>query len=73
MEVDQPLFATAKENQWLFPDKCGEDFVVVLLGGLHLEKAALKMIVHLLKGTGWVEVISFVAKVFYFWPGRILS
>ena len=69
MEVDQPLFATAKENQWLFPDTYGEDFVVVLLGGLHLEKAALKMIVHLLKGTGWVEVISFVANVFLLLAG----
>ena len=64
MEVDQPLFAIAKQNQWLFPDEYGEDFFVVLLDGLHLEKAALKMIGHLLKGTGWVEVISIVANVF---------
>ena len=39
---DQPLFAIAKEIQWKWPDKYGDDNFVILFGGLHIELAALK-------------------------------
>jgi hypothetical protein len=39
--VDQPLFAIAKIIQWNWPESYGEDKFVVLLGGLHIEMAAL--------------------------------
>ena len=52
MMVDQPLYTLSKQIQWLFPAEYGEEEFVVLLGGLHLEKASLKLIGHLLRGTG---------------------
>ena len=66
MEVDQPLFAIAKQIQWLFPDEYGEDVFVVLLGGLHLEKASFSMLGQLIDNTGWKQVISIVSNVFTF-------
>ena len=38
--------------------QCREDNLVVKLGGLHTEKAALKAIGTWLAGSGWVEVLS---------------
>ena len=38
---DQPLFALAKEIQWRHPDTMGEDKLVIMLGGLHIELAVL--------------------------------
>jgi len=38
--------------------QCREDNLVVKLGGLHTEKAALKTIGTWLAGSGWVEVLS---------------
>lgn len=55
---DQPLFALAKTIQWAQKDSAGEDKLVVMLGGLHIEQAALKAIGTWLAGSGWVEVIS---------------
>ena len=48
---DQPLFALAKTIQWAQKDSAGDDNLVVMLGGLHIEQAALEAI-------GWVEVLS---------------
>ena len=41
---DQPLFALAKEIQWRHPDTVGEDKLVIMLGGLHIELTVLKAI-----------------------------
>jgi hypothetical protein len=41
---DQPLYALAKQIQWKWPEKYGEDMLVVMFGGLHIEMAALKTI-----------------------------
>ena len=41
---DQPLFALARETQWRHPDTMGEDKLVTMLGGLHIELAVLKAI-----------------------------
>lgn len=41
---DQPLYALAKQIQWKWPEKYGEDKFVVMFGGLHIEMAALKTI-----------------------------
>ena len=35
--LDQPLFALAKQIQWKWPEKYGEDKMVVMFGGLHIE------------------------------------
>ena len=55
---DQPLFALAKTIQWPQKDSAGEDNMVVMLGGLHIEQAALKAIGTWLSGSGWVKVLS---------------
>ena len=37
MAVDQPLYALAKEIQWLKPNLLGEDKFLVMMGNLHTE------------------------------------
>ena len=49
---DQPLFALTKEIQWRRPDTMGEDKLVIMLGGLHIQLAVLKAIGSWLSGSG---------------------
>ena len=53
--LDQPLFALAKQIQWKWPEKYGEDKMVVIFGGLHIEMAALKTLGDWMRGSGWVQ------------------
>ena len=39
--MDQPLFALAKQIQWQWPNTLGEDKLLVMFGGLHIEMAML--------------------------------
>ena len=57
--LDQPLFALAKQIQWKWPEKYGEDNMVVMFGGLHIEMAALilKTRGDWLRGSGWVQAL----------------
>ena len=55
--VDQPLFALAKQIQWTFGAMYYEDQFVVMLGGLHIEMAAFKMLRKWLNGSGWTEAL----------------
>jgi hypothetical protein len=55
--ADQPIFATAKQVQWHWPDKYGEDKFVIMFGGLHIEMAALKSIGTLLQDSGWTAAL----------------
>ena len=54
---DQPLYALAKQIQLKWPEDYGADTFVVMLRGLHIEMAALKMLGDWLKGSGWVQVL----------------
>ena len=54
--ADQPLFALAKQIQWHWPDEYGN--FVVMMGALHIEMAALRMVGHILKGSGWTTAIE---------------
>ena len=56
MAVDQPLFASAKQIQWQWPESYGEDKFVVMFGGLHIEMAALKVLGDLLKWKGLLQM-----------------
>lgn len=56
--VDQPLFAIAKSIQWNWPESYGENKFVVLLGGLHIEMAALATLGDLLNGSGWTNALT---------------
>ncbi|XP_065670919.1 uncharacterized protein LOC136089121 [Hydra vulgaris] len=53
---DQPVYAVAKYIQWKFPDVYGEDKIVIMMGGLHIEMAIQNMIGKWLKGSGWTEM-----------------
>lgn len=57
LTFDQPLFALAKQIQWKWPEKYGEDKLAVMFGGLHIEMAALKTIGDWLKGSGWAQAL----------------
>jgi len=54
---DQPLFALAKQIQWHWPEQFGEDKFLVMMGGLHIEMAVLRMLGHWLDGSGWVHCL----------------
>ena len=50
LTADQPLFALAKQIQWTWPNTLGENHIVMMLGGLHIEMAVLKVactIIHM--------------------------
>ena len=51
--MDQPLYALAKQIQWERADVYGESSYVVMMGGLHIEMASLKMVGHWLNNSGW--------------------
>ena len=57
LTFDQPLYALAKQIQWKWPEKYGEDKFVLMLGGLHIELAALKTIGDWLQGSGWAQAL----------------
>ena len=48
----------AKKNQWTFPEFLEEDRFVVLLGGLHIEKALWSTLGDLMLGSGWPESLK---------------
>ena len=54
---DQPLFALAKQIQWTLGEMYNEDQYVIMLGGLHIEMAAFKMLGKWLSGSGWAEAL----------------
>ena len=54
--ADQPLFALANQIQWHWPDEYGK--FVVMMGTLHIEMAALRMVGRILKGSGWTTAIE---------------
>ena len=52
--VDQPLFAICKQIQWTCPESHGEDKIVVMMGGLHIEMNLLKLLGDWLSESGWI-------------------
>ena len=52
---DQPLYTIAKHIQWKWPEIYGEETFVIMLGGLHIKKAALSTVGDWLKGSGWTS------------------
>ena len=57
ISVDQPIYAVAKQVQWHWPELYIEDKFVIMFGGLHIEKAALKFIGTLLQDSGWTGAL----------------
>lgn len=54
--ADQPLYAIAKQIQWVWPEY-GEDKFVIMFGGFHIEKAALGSLGSLLQDSGWTSAL----------------
>ena len=54
---DQPLYALPKRIQWKWPEEYGEDKLVIMFGGLHIEMVVLKMLGDWLKESGWVQAL----------------
>ena len=55
--LDQPLYAITKKIQWNWPENYGENQFVIVLGGLHIKMAGLKVIGDWLEDSGWVEAL----------------
>ena len=55
--LDQPLFASAKENQSAFPEELGEDKIFVMMGSFHIEQNSLQLLGDWLIGSGWTEAL----------------
>ena len=55
--ADQPIYALAKQVQWHWPDRYGEDRFVVMFGGLHIEMAAFRSLGTLLQNSGWTGAL----------------
>ena len=51
--ADQPIYSVAKQIQWHWLDQYGEEKLVMMFGGLHIEMAAPKSIGTLLRDSGW--------------------
>ena len=62
--VNQPLFAKIKQLQWSMVNLYGEDKFVLLLGGLHTETTANKVLGHWLEGSGWEEAVQEICESF---------
>ena len=58
LACDQPLFAIAKQIQWSWPSTHGEDYYVVMFGGLHFEMGALRLLGDLLEDSGWTGALT---------------
>ena len=58
--MDQPLYAIAKQIQWLKPNAFGEAKYVVIMGGLHIEMNVMKLLgdfLNFLNGSGWTSIL----------------
>ncbi|KAI0219902.1 hypothetical protein LSAT2_028571 [Lamellibrachia satsuma] len=58
MWCDQLLYALAKHIQWAFPNSVGEQRLVMMLGGLHTEKALWSCVGDILECPGWTDLLA---------------
>ncbi len=54
---DRPSYDVAKQVQWHWPDRYGEDRFVVMFGGLHIQMAAFRSLGTLLQNSGWTGAL----------------
>ena len=50
--ADQPVYAICKSIQWTYPELYGEDRMVLMMGGLHMEMSVQNMTGKWLDGNG---------------------
>ncbi|KAE8741792.1 hypothetical protein FOCC_FOCC012681 [Frankliniella occidentalis] len=56
--MDQPLFALGKILQCNWPQTYGESKIVLLMGGLHIEQAFLRLLGTFMDECGWAEIAT---------------
>ena len=56
--ADQPIYATAKQIQWQWPEDYGESHFLIMFGGLHIEMTALRSLGFLLEDSGWTGALT---------------
>jgi hypothetical protein len=54
---DLPIYTLCKEIQWLLPHVYGEDKLFVMMGGMHVELAAMRVLGDWLDKSGWCEIL----------------
>ena len=54
---DCPLFAKAKYIQWACPNNYGEDKIVMMFGGVHLDMSMWNMLGSYLADSGWTVAL----------------
>ena len=57
LACDQPLYAIAKNIQCPWPSILGEDKLLIMFGGLHIEMAAWKAVGTWMDGSGWTDAL----------------
>ena len=55
--ADQPVYALGKYLQWKHPTIYGEDQIVFMMGGLHIEMAVQNAVGKWLMGSGWTDIL----------------
>ena len=58
LACDQPLYAIAKNIQWTWRSIFGEDKLLIMFGGLHIEMAAWKAVGTWMDGSGWTDALT---------------
>jgi len=61
--MDQPLYTIAKQIQWAWPEDFGENKLVVVMGGLHIELNVMKLLGNFLNGSGFTAILVQSAKL----------
>ena len=68
LTADQPVYAIAKQIQWLYPERFKAMFI--MLGPLHIEMAFMSAIGDWVNGSGWTDIFN---KANFSTVGRIES
>uniref|UniRef100_A0A1X7TUM9 Uncharacterized protein n=1 Tax=Amphimedon queenslandica TaxID=400682 RepID=A0A1X7TUM9_AMPQE len=55
---DAPLFALAKQIQWNWPQTYGQNVIIAMFGGLHIEMAMWKTFRDYLESSGWTTALT---------------
>ena len=58
LACDCPIFAQAKLIQWRWPEYYSLDKLIIMFGGIHIEKALWNTLGDLLNGSGWVQALA---------------
>ena len=58
MTFDAPLYKLAKKIQIKYKEDVGEDKIVLIPGGMHIEKIVWEILVQLLEESGWTTLLT---------------